>query len=479
MAYLSRRHLLLGAGAAGFSSSLSALTGLGAQQAWAADTSGYKALVCIFLFGGMDHGDTVIPYDQSEYNLLSGTVREGLFNTYDSDNAASTRNRNNLLPLNPSTTTATDGRQFALPAELSPLHTMFDAGDLAIVGGVGPLIEPTTRAAMDAGTAILPKRLFSHNDQQSTWMALSTEGARYGWGGRMVDILAAQQSGQNTSFTSISTGSSNVFLSGQDTTPFRVSGNGANFPAILDRRYYLGGTDADDAARAAIRSHFANADLDDSNIYSQDLRSSMSRSITNSELMIEARENATPFVTQFPGNSVGRQLQQVAETIRIQQFLNVSRQIFFVSTGGYDTHNNQANQIGNLHNTLATGMAAFKEAMQEINRWNDVAMFTASDFGRTQIDNGDGTDHGWGGHQFVAGGQVRGGELYGRFPVTDPDAPDYTESRGRVIPSVSVEQYASTLGSWFGLNSGEINTVLPNLGNFNSSNLGFMSNVSV
>lgn len=475
MAYLSRRHLLLGAGAAGFTSSLSALTGLGAQQAWAADTSGYKALVCIFLFGGMDHGDTVIPYDQSEYNLLSGTVRQGLFNTYNSTNGGSSRNRNNLLALNPTTTNATDGRQFSLPRELTPLHDMFVDGDLAIVGGVGPLIEPTTRAGMDNGSAILPARLFSHNDQQSTWMALSTEGARYGWGGRFVDILARQSSGQNTAFQSISTGSDNVFLSGEDTAPFSVNSNGANLPEILTRNNYLGNTSADGRARDEIRRFLATSDFSDNNVYSQDLRGTVSRSITNSELMIEARENALPFNTVFPNNSVGRQLQSVAETIRIQQFLNVSRQIFFVSTGGYDTHNNQANQIGNLHNTLATGMAAFKSAMQEINRWNEVAMFTASDFGRTQIDNGDGTDHGWGGHQFVAGGAVRGGELYGRFPVTDPDANDYTESRGRVIPQVSVEQYASTLGQWFGLNSGEINSVLPNLSNFNSSNLGFMA----
>ncbi|MEL7547761.1 MAG: DUF1501 domain-containing protein, partial [Pseudomonadota bacterium] len=337
-------------------------------------------------------------------------------------------------------------------------------------------IDPTTRSAMDSGRALLPKRLFSHNDQQSTWMALSTEGARYGWGGRFVDILAAQQSGQNSSFSSISTGSNDVFLSGQDTTPFRVSGNGANFPAILDREYYLGGTDQDDATRAAIRSFYAGSDYNDSNVYAQDLRGAMSRSILNSEQMIEARENAIPFNTQFPGNSVGQQLKSVAETIRVQQFLNVSRQVFFVSTGGYDTHNNQANQIGNLHNTLATGMAAFKEAMAEIGRWNEVAVFTASDFGRTQIDNGDGTDHGWGGHQFVAGGAVRGGQLYGRFPVTDPDSSDYTASRGRVIPQVSVEQYASTLGQWFGLNSGEVNSVLPNLNNFNTSDIGFMSN---
>lgn len=475
MAYLSRRHLLVGAGTAGFAASLGALTGLGAQRAWAADTSGYKALVCIFLYGGMDHSDTVIPYDQSEYDLLSGTIRQGMFNAYRSDEPTSSRNRDNLLALTPTGADVTGGRKFALPPQLSPLHDMFGAGDLAIVGNVGPLIEPTTRAAIDAKTAILPRRLFSHNDQRSTWMSQSTEGSSYGWGGQFMDTILAQQSGQNPDFSSVATGQSDVFLSGRNTTPFRATKNGANLPRILSAENFLGRTSSDDEARASIRSFLAGSQYGDNNVYGQDYRDAVSRSIQVSEQMIEARQSATPFSTGFPDSSIAAQLKLVAETIQIQQVLNVSRQIFFVTMGGYDTHDDQVGRLSPLHSGLASAMAAFKAAMQELGRWNDVTLFTASDFGRTQIGNGDGTDHGWGGHQLVAGGAVRGGSLYGSFPVVDPSAPAYTKSRGRLIPSVSVEQYAATLGQWFGLSSSEINSTLPNLANFNGSDVGFMT----
>ena len=171
-------------------------------------------------------------------------------------------------------------------------------------------------------------------------------------------------------------------------------------------------------------------------------------------------------------------MRSVAETIKIRQFLNVSRQMFYVSTGGYDTHSNQANSIGDLHSQLAAAISSFREAMIEIGEWNNVVVFTASDFGRTVIDNGNGTDHGWGGHHFVAGGDVQGKRLYGEVPFADVDSSSYTKSRGRLIPTTSVEQYAATMGSWFGLDSGELRAALPNLNNFNQTDLGFMGGAS-
>lgn len=473
MAYLSRRHLMLGAGAAGFASSMGALTGLAGQTAWAAETSGYKALVCIFLFGGRDHADTVIPYDQSEYNYLSTTIRQSLFSAYNSENSGSSRNRNNLLRLDPSGTSITGGRQFALPPELGPVHDMFNAGDLAIVGNVGPLIEPTSRAAIENETAILPRNLNSHNDQQSTWMAFQPEGARFGWGGLFADRTAAASPSQNAAFASISAGSNAVFSSGMDVSPFTVTRNGASLPSLIEERSLIGNTNGDNAARAAIQSFLTGRAYGENNVYGKDLRASIGVGLENSQRMLEARENAVPFSTQFPENGVGKQLSAVADTIRIQQFLNVNRQVFFVSTGAYDTHGDQSTRLVQNHTQLAGAMAAFKAAMQEIGRWNDVTMFTASDFGRTQSDNGDGTDHGWGGHHFVAGGSVRGGRFYGSLPVANPSDSAYT---GRsLIPTVSVEQYAATMGRWFGLDSGELNSALPNLSNFNNSDIGFMS----
>ncbi|MEL7058244.1 MAG: DUF1501 domain-containing protein [Pseudomonadota bacterium] len=167
-------------------------------------------------------------------------------------------------------------------------------------------------------------------------------------------------------------------------------------------------------------------------------------------------------------------MKSVAETIKIQTYLNAPRQIFYVSSGNFDTHNNQANMIGGPHAGFANAIASFKAAMQEIGQWNNVAVFTMSDFGRTLIDNGDGTDHGWGGHHFIAGGQVNGNRLYGEFPAAEPESGSYTPSRGRLIPTTSVEQYAATLGRWFGLSNSELATALPNLGNFNQSDLAFM-----
>ncbi|MEO0606636.1 MAG: DUF1501 domain-containing protein [Pseudomonadota bacterium] len=472
MAYISRRHVLKGLGTAGFASSLGAMTNLGLNQAWAADTGGYKAMVCIFLKGGMDGADTVLPYDQPSYDQLA-SVRPGLFNTYNSNQATSTRNLANMLQMNLDNAGDFGGRQFALPQELSPLHSMFEAGDLAVVGNVGPLIEPTTRAAMDDGTAILPKRLFSHNDQQSTWMSFGVEGVNRGWGGRFMDQVVASAPNQNRIFSAIATSSNDVFLAGESVNQFKV-GSSITEPSLYSVRGILGGSSEDDAARDKIRAFLTKNDFQSRSIYEQDVAISNAKAVQNTEEFSQARANATPFSTVFQGDRVSSQMQNVAETIKIRQFLNVSRQMFYISTGGYDTHNNQANNIGGLHAQLAAAISSFREAMIEIGEWDNVVVFTASDFGRTVIDNGDGTDHGWGGHHFVAGGQVQGKRLYGEVPLATVGGSSYTRTRGRLIPTTSVEQYAATMGNWFGLNSSELATALPNLNNFNTTDLGFL-----
>lgn len=474
MANISRRHFLTGSSALGFAGSLGALSSLTASRAWAADTSGYKAMVCIFLYGGMDQSDTVLHYDQTSYNELAA-ARAGLFGAYNASDPASTRNRANLLALTPQNgASVLGGRQMAMPPELAPLHQMFEGGDLAIVGNVGPLVEPTNRTSFESGTAVLPKRLFSHNDQQSTWQSLDVEGARFGWGGRFMDAAMASAPADDPIFASISTGSNDVFLAGANTRPFRVTENGAPEPALTSRFWYLGYTQGDDAARARIRDFLATGDLGDNNVYSQDMRAAGSRAITNSETMLAARANEGPFSTVFAEDPLSRQLKAVAETIKIQQYLNISRQMFYVTTGAYDTHSNQSNDIGANHAVLANAIATFKSAMQEIGHWDNVVVFTGSDFGRTVIDNGDGTDHGWGGHHFVAGGRVAGRNIYGSMPSADTTSEFYTADRGRLIPTVAVEQYAATIGRWFGLTDSELNSALPSLGNFNQSNLGFM-----
>lgn len=477
MANISRRHVLAGLGTAGFASSLGSMSGLGLNNAWAANTSGYKAMVCIFLKGGMDGADTILPYDQASYNQLRN-VRSGLFGAYNSDSSNSTRNRANILQMNLDNAGDFGGRQFGMPLQLAPLHSMFEAGDLAVVGNVGPLIEPTTRAAMDNNTAILPKRLFSHNDQQSTWMSFGVEGVSRGWGGRFMDRVVASAPNQNRIFSAIATSSNDVFLAGEDVTQFKVGTSGIAEPNLYNNRNLLGYNDGDDAARDKIRTFLSKRDFQSQNVFEQDIATATSKAVDNTAQFAQAQENATPFATEFADDRVSRQMRSVAETIKIRQFLNVSRQMFYVSTGGYDTHSNQANSIGDLHSQLAAAISSFRQAMIEIGEWNNVVVFTASDFGRTVIDNGNGTDHGWGGHHLVAGGDVQGKRLYGEVPFADVDSGSYTKSRGRLIPTTSVEQYAATMGSWFGLDSGELRAALPNLNNFNQTNLGFMGGAS-
>lgn len=473
MANISRRHVLAGLGTAGFASSLGGLNSLGLNNAWAADTSGYKAMVCIFLKGGMDGTDTIIPYDQASYDQLVN-ARPGLMNAHNYNSGSSSRNRANLLAMNPDNASSFGGRQFAMPSQLAPLHSMFESGDLAVVGNVGPLIAPVTRAQIDNSSAILPKRLFSHNDQQSTWMSFGVEGARRGWGGLFMDRIVASSASENRIFSAISTSSNDVFLAGDNISQFRVEAGGVAQPNIYDTRGILGHNPADDASRSQIRTFLSGNDPQSRILFEQDIAAAAARAVGNTEQFNAAQDNAIPFSTVFPGDKISSQMQAVAETIKIRQFLNVSRQMFYVSVGGWDTHRTQSVSLTTLHAQLAAAISTFRDAMLEIGEWNNVAVFTASDFGRTVIDNGDGTDHGWGGHHVVAGGAVRGKQIYGDIPTMAVDGNEYTKTRGRLIPTTSVEQYAATMGSWFGLDGSELSSALPNLSNFNTSDLGFM-----
>lgn len=474
MANINRRQFLGRTSAFGFAASLGTMTSLGASRAWAADTSGYKAMVCLFLKGGMDQTDTVIPYDHTSYDQLR-VIREGMFSAYDVDDGASTRNRANLLQLIPDNPEVLGGREYALPPELSPLHSMFNDRDLAVVGNVGPLLETVTRTTMENGTANLPARLFSHNDQQSTWMSLDVEGSLYGWGGRFVDAALASSPGSDATFAAISTGSNDPFLAGRTARPFRVTDKGAPLPAMIERKWYLGYNDADDATREQIADFLRRREYQSRSVFERDLHSSNVRAFENAEILIGARDQVAPLTTEFPTTGLGKQLKAIAETINVQQGLGTSRQVFYATTGGYDTHRNQATDIGRRHTELADALAAFRAALIEINRWNETVLFTASDFGRTTIDNGAGTDHGWGGHHFVMGGPVRGKKIYGTIPGPEVGMETYTASRGRLIPSVSVEQYAATIGRWWGLSGSEMLTALPNLRNFDETNLGFLA----
>ena len=472
MTDFDRRRFLTATGAVSLLGSLGMSSNF-AGNASAADVSGYKALVCIFLKGGMDHADTILPYDQTSYDALAN-LRQGLFSAYDVGSGSSSRDRENLLELSPTNDADFGGRKFALPQELSPIKDLFDAGNAAIIGNVGPLIEPTTRSTMNAHSVDIPKRLFSHNDQQSTWMSNSTEGAQIGWGGRFVDLTSATGGAGSSRFAAISMAGLDVFLSGENVRQFSAPvGSGSNFHYVT-KRWFLGSGYNSDAGRQLLKEHFASQDIASDNLYMRDHMNYNNRAVENLDTYLPAIENAPAIQANIPDTKLGNQLRTVAQAISVNQALNSNRQIYYVAMGGFDTHSDQSNDIPNLHRTLADAISGFYAALTEIGMENNVTTFTASDFGRTLTDNGDGTDHGWGGHHFVIGNAVEGRRIYGTIPEPDLSLEEYTESRGRLIPSVSVDQYAATLGSWFGLSSEELNSALPNLANFGQSNLGFV-----
>ena len=463
MAYLSRRHMLQGAAALGFGGSTGLLGGL-ARTAHAqngpSDASGYKALVCVFLKGGLDAADAVLPLDAESHDALR-EVRQDVWNQYGVGSGESSRDRENLLEL--STARDWGGRRFALPPEMAPLHSLYTQGRMAVLGNVGPLVEPTTRTTMDNGTATVPRRLFSHNDQQSTWMSGGLEGRRAGWGGDFA-ARTAPASGMGRTFAAVTAGAAESWLRGPGIQQYPARRSGAVRLRFAEERFRLGG-DAD-AARQVLRDHYASRGASSANLLRRDLAVANRRTQEDNATFTQAIQNAPDVLSVFPDTGLGRQLATIADTIAVRGQLGASRQLFYAERGGFDTHDNQ---VGNLPRNLgdvAESIAAFAAAMEEMGLSDRVTLFTMSDFGRTVVVNGAGTDHGWGGHHFVVGGAVRGGEIFGDLPPVDLGLQTYTRSRGRLIPSTSVDQYAASLGRWFGLEGDALRDALPNLGNF-------------
>jgi len=453
-------------GAAGFAFDLSRF------NAFAADTGGYRALVCVFLFGGMDGHDTVIPFDTFNYNQYAD-IRSSLFNEYENLEGGSTRVRERLLPLNLTNASDFGGRQFALPPELGPIHELIDQGNGAIVSNVGPLIVPMNRDQFRNGTAPRPPRLFSHNDQQSVWMASQPEGAQFGWGGRLADMALAASANPDATFTAVSISGNSVFLSGELAGQIEVGSSGpAEIRGIGDDSLY-GSSALPGLYEAQLRA--GNESL--ANLLQRDFVNVVDQSIDANRLLRESFAAASPFNTAFPQSRLGRQLEIVAQMIALRDTLGVNRQVFFVGMGGFDSHSNQANSIPNRHTEIATSMRAFYDATVEIGAANEVTAFTASDFGRTLTVNRDGTDHGWGGHHFAIGGALQGNQMVGSFP--EPVlGHDLDTNNGRLIPTTSVDQYAATFGRWFGLNDSELNDALPGLSNFSNTDLGLFGSAS-
>lgn len=439
----------------------SLLGSLASMQAGAADASGYRALVCVFLFGGMDCHDTVLPFDQASYGDFA-TVRSTLLQSYQALSGGSSRDRGSLLSLQPANNRF-GGRQFALPPEMGGLHSLFDQGRAAIVGNVGPLVEPTDRNSYLNNAAQLPRRLFSHNDQQSTWMSFAPEGAPYGWGGRFGDALRGANA--ESVFAQLSLFGNVIFLTGDSVAPLQISPNGVPAIRLIDS--------TPPALSNILRDHFASVGDRRSNLFERDFIDISRVSLDANDELDAALQSASPLSSSFPSSSLGQQLRAVAQTISIRQQLGARRQVFFVGMGGFDTHSAQANDLPGLQQVLADAISSFYTATEELGVADEVTTFTAADFGRTLTVNGDGTDHGWGGHHFVVGGAVRGGDIYGDIPVAQLGH-NQDSGNGRLIPTTSVEQFAAPLGRWFGLNDTELNIALPGLANFPTGGLDFI-----
>jgi len=418
----------------------------------------YKALVCIFMYGGNDHSNTVVPYDNAGYALYAqGRTNLALTQA-------------TLLPLATPTNPSMVGRQVALRAELAPLKSMYDAGRAAVLANVGTLVVPTSMVQYRARSVPLPPSLFSHNDQQSVWQTYNgrREGARIGWGGKMGDLFAAANQFQN--FTCVSASGAAVLLSGQTTVQMQVGNNGGVAINGVNGTTLFGSASGPTTARRLMTE-------DRTNLYEKDYNAIVKRSTDAAQTLNTALAafpaNVAPF-SNLPVTGLGNQLRNVARMIAARTALGAHRQVFHVSIGGFDQHSGLVGGHGGRMTELAGAMAAFYQATADLGIASSVTTFTASDFGRTLDSNGDGSDHGWGAHHFVAGGAVRGGELYGTWPDTVLRGPNDV-GRGNLLPTTSVIEYAATLATWFGVPATNLIDVLPNAVNFPQPNLGFMT----
>ncbi len=429
-------------------------------EAAAFDNTDYKALVCIFLIGGNDYANTVVPFDPANYALYH-QVRAGAAGEEQAGIALARASlaATALTPLDGAV--LTDNLQYALAPQLTGLKALFDAGRLAIQLNVGPLIQPTTLAQYKSSNRVanpLPPKLFSHNDQQSVWQSDSAEGSTNGWGGRIGD-LALSSNTPNATLTCISAAGNAVFVAGHDALQYQVSTNGAIRINALS-----GGLR--DAVEAIVSRSSAHVFENECAIVTR--RSMELEGVVNGAL------GGVDLTTPFPaGNPLGRQMRAIARLIGARAALGARRQVFFASIGGFDTHNSLIEDHVGLMTRLNDAMSAFYAATVELGVAEKVTTFTASDFGRTLASNSDGSDHGWGSHQFVMGGAVNGGRFYGTAPHVSTESDDQV-GQGRLLPSTSVDQFAATLARWFGCDAAELPGILPNVGNFPPASLGFV-----
>jgi uncharacterized protein (DUF1501 family) len=448
--FLRRASFIAASAGSPFALNLLALGSASAQTG-----GGHKALVCVFLAGGNDQSNTVVPMGTAEWNAYA-QARPTLAIP-----------RAQLLALNP---LEYSEAPLGLHGSLNALKPLFDQQRVALLANVGTLAAPITKAQWNRGNATVPTpaQLFSHSDQQGAWQTgLPDRPSETGWLGRTGDLLASAFNPGSGVSIAMSVAGNNIMQAGNSTIQYQLTTQGAVKVSAVTFGLY--GSAAGGTAARRLMSDTRQTLLEN------ELVKVSSRSI-NTESLVSNALASTPALTAFPDTSIGKQLAMVARMIAARGALAQQRQIFFVQQGGYDFHDNLQNDQAARLKELGDALAAFYQATVSLGVQDNVTTFTASDFGRALQSNGRGSDHGWGGHHFIMGGSVQGNRVYGSFPQTALGA-DQDAGQGRLIPTTSVDEYAATLATWLGVSNSNLPDVLPNLGRFAAPNLGFMRNL--
>ena len=424
-------------------------------EAGAQSAPDYKALVCVFMFGGNDGNNTLIPIDTAGY---------GQYAAARPPSSAINLAQASLLPIQP----VNLGMPFGLHPALPELQTLFAQRKMAILANVGTLLQPTSKAQYNAG--VRPLSLYSHADQQAQWQSsISNNPAGTGWGGRLADKVASFNSASGFPVVTSLDGTV-LFTTGTATVPLTIPVTGS---------FALSGYTGSAAANARLAAvqqlltqGSANTFVTGANAIGTQ---ALQLSATVNPILASTNSTVAPiFASQKTGTA--NQLYQVAKMIEARAATGAKRQIFFVQLGSFDTHGDQINRQQNLFAELSPALKAFYDATVALGVSAQVTTFTLSDFGRTfQPASGGGTDHAWGNHHFIMGDSVKGGSMYGQYPQLILGGPSDAESEGRWLPSTAVDQYGATLARWFGVASADLGAVFPNLAKFPTSDLGFMS----
>lgn len=428
--------------------SAAGLRPFGALNALAQSVTDYKALVCVFLFGGNDANNTLIQFDTAGYANYS-TIRGPL-----------ALPQSSLIQL-------AQAPNFAMNPNLPDIAKLFDSKAAALVTNVGTLVAPINKTQYQHG-ATVPTNLFSHPDQQLEWQNASQSGAtQTGWAGRIADALTTSYNPGGTVPMITSVAGDTLFCNGAASTPVSVSAGN------------LGGSSCSEGAtECAAQQATAQALLQfDSGLSLVQADNTITSNAYNYAKILTAATASLPALqTVFPtANGLAAQLKQIAQIIQARAALGVSRQIFFAGIGNFDTHADQLAQQGTLLAAISPALAAFYQATQELGVSNSVTTFTMSDFSRTfQPNSNTGSDHAWGSHHIVLGGAVKGGQMYGTFPTLALNGPDDSGTNGRWVPTTGSVQYAATLANWFGVSPTQMATIFPNIASFPTMNLGFV-----